>query len=236
MIGVFDSGVGGLTAVRELRRISPSVDICFLADRENSPYGTKSRRELTGLVKDNISRLASMGADRILMACCTASTVYSLLPPRMRKISCPIIAPAAMAAARATKCGRVGVIATDATVGSHAFRDEILLRNPHALVTEIATQELVSLVEHPESLTVAEQEDLLDHAATRIADCAPRELILGCTHFSHIRGALADRLPSVRIIDTARIAARRMAEDMINEEIKAPPDSKTRGRGRSIYT
>ena len=232
MIGVFDSGVGGLAAYAELRRMLPREDIVYLADRENAPYGTKSKDVLTELVIADVERLVGLGARRVLIACCTASTVHEKLPEHLQRVSVPIISYAA----DAVLTDRVCVIATDATVGSHAFRDEILLRNPHALVTEIATQELVSLVEHPESLTVAEREGLLDHTATRIADCAPRELILGCTHFSHIRGALADRLPSIRIIDTARIAARRMAEDIINEEIKAPPDSKTRGRGRSIYT
>ncbi len=232
MIGVFDSGVGGLAAYSELRRMLPREDIIYLADRENAPYGTKSKDVLTELVTTDAERLLQLGARKILIACCTASTVHARLPEHLQRVSVPIISYAA----DAVFTDRVCIIATTATVCSHAFREEILLRNPDAHVTEIATQELVTLVEHPEHCTVAERRSLLDHVAARIAACAPSELILGCTHFSHIRDELAYRLPSVRIIDTARIAARRMAEDIINEEINAPPAADTRGRGRSIYT
>jgi len=226
MIGVFDSGVGGLTAVRELRRISPSVDICFLADRENSPYGTKSRRELTGLVKDNISRLASMGADRILMACCTASTVYSLLPPRMRKISCPIIAPAAMAAARATKCGRVGVIATDATVASRRFTRELLRHGSVKEVFELSAQPLVTLVEGgiTDLRMTAMAKNEISELLAPIKSLEIDTLILGCTHFPYLSETVSAMLPGVRLVSPSRAGA--------CEIMKNTPDF---GEGKTIY-
>ena len=76
MIGIFDSGAGGITVARELRRLVPLSDLCFFADRKNAPYGTKSEKELIPLVKRDAEILYDMGAERIIMACCTASTVH----------------------------------------------------------------------------------------------------------------------------------------------------------------
>ena len=230
MIGVFDSGVGGLAAYKELRRLLPFEDLIYLADRKNAPYGTKARDEIANLVTADIERLVELGADKILIACCTASTIHSNLSSKHREISTPIIPYAA----EAVSTDRVCVIATEATVKSHLFKSEILNRIPTASVKEIATQELVALVEHPARYSSSDRRTLLDITAQRISEVAPRELILGCTHFSHIGNDLAERLPSVRIIDTARIAARRMAEDIKKE--KGSPRAHSRGRGRNIYT
>ena len=76
MIGIFDSGVGGLNAFYEVRRGLPYADIAYLADRANAPYGTKPKDELISLVKNDIKRLRELGCRLILIACCTASTVY----------------------------------------------------------------------------------------------------------------------------------------------------------------
>ena len=98
MIGVFDSGVGGMTAFDELRRLLPCEDMVYLADRSNAPYGTKSERELVFLVREDIRRLRELGCEKILVACCTASTVVSLLSEAERRICTPIILPTARAA------------------------------------------------------------------------------------------------------------------------------------------
>ena len=79
MIGVFDSGVGGYCAFRELRRLLPREDMVYLADRKNAPYGTKSEDEIIAFTKANIKRLREIGARKILIACCTASSVYNSL-------------------------------------------------------------------------------------------------------------------------------------------------------------
>ena len=90
MIGVFDSGNGGLITVEKIRELSADADICFLADRENAPYGTKSKNEIISLSKRNIKRLRDAGADKILIACCTASAVYPFpFPAGSFPPSCP---------------------------------------------------------------------------------------------------------------------------------------------------
>ncbi len=232
MIGVFDSGVGGIASYKELRARIPYADIAYLADRKNAPYGTKTQDELKRLVSRDIQRLRGRGATRILIACCTASTVHHLLSPEDRAISVPIISCAAEAF-----CGtHAGVIATEATVRSHEFARQIGLLRPNAPVSELATQELVSLVERGgrDGSLDAEGAALLDGIATRLRAMGIDTLILGCTHFSHLSGELSGRLPGVEIIDTARVGARRLAEDYINEENKKP-SRHISGLGRTIY-
>ena len=121
MIGIFDSGRGGMMALTELKRLSPDKDVIFFADRKNAPYGTKTESELIRLVERDVEILTSKGADVILMACCTACTVYNLLPIEIRKIAHPIIEPTAKEAYRVTKNGKIGVIATERTIDSEAF-------------------------------------------------------------------------------------------------------------------
>ena len=103
MIGIFDSGVGGLTALAELRRLLPNADMIYLADRENAPYGNKSEEQILAAAEGCIKRLTEAGADKILIACCTASTLHHRLSESARRISTPIILPAARAAIRRSK-------------------------------------------------------------------------------------------------------------------------------------
>lgn len=226
MIGLFDSGAGGLATLAELRALCPSADICFFADRENAPYGTKDRDTLVRLVRRDIEILRSAGADKILMACCTASTVYPLLNRAERDIAVPIIAPAARAAARATKNGKVGVISTRATHRSGAFGRALRAVSPSLSVTEWEAQELVALIEGGVS-----DEDSTPAARAKIArlvapaiDAGIDTLILGCTHFPRVGGIIASCLPSVTLVSSAREGALEIAKS-----------SDTDGCGATIY-
>ena len=123
MIGIFDSGRGGVAVARELLSLCPECDVLLLADRKNLPYGTKSDRELIPIVKENLKRLCSFGADAMLIGCCTASSIYTrYLEPSLRVI--PIIDPTARRAAEVTD-GKICVIATRSTVLSHAFKNAL---------------------------------------------------------------------------------------------------------------
>ena len=119
MIGVFDSGVGGFNAFIHLRRRFPLADIAYLADRKNAPYGTKSEVELVGLVGICIDRLRSYGAEKVLIACCTASTVWGRLSESQREASVPIVS--CVESAFSGKEKNVLVIATERTVASGEF-------------------------------------------------------------------------------------------------------------------
>ena len=209
MIGIFDSGVGGLTAYREVRRLAPRLDIVYLADRKNAPYGTKGRDELVELVKNDIRVLRSMGAADILIACCTASTVYPFLDEGSRQRTIPIIEPAADSA---VGLHRITVIATEYTVKSRAFSDSVRKRNPDASVLEIPAQRLVSLVEGGarDGYLSEECREYLNGVASRAKDFGADGLILGCTHFSHLENTLRALLPEVKIISPAREGAKRL--------------------------
>ena len=196
MIGVFDSGVGGLTALCELRKIAPNVNICFLADRKNAPYGTKKKEEIVKFTRSNIKRLRNMGVDKILMACCTASTVYQELSIEEKRLCVPIIEPAARRALTISKNKRIGVIATERTVKEEAFKRAILKSEPSAYVFELQAQKFVSLVESGArdfiltSDEIKEIESILLPIKSRDIDT----LILGCTHFPHIKHKIEEIL------------------------------------------
>jgi glutamate racemase len=226
MTGVFDSGDGGLIALSELRRQRPSIDICFFADRKNAPYGTKSEAELIRLVKKDSARLIAAGADKILMACCTASTVYRYLPEDLQKILIPIIAPTAKEAARVTGCGKVAVIATAATVRSRAFSRELFTDKKIKEVTEVETQGIVSMVESgvkDGKVGTNERKEIFKMLAP-VRLSGADTLILGCTHFQHLLREISCMLPGVSVVSAAREGAKEMARITENS-----------GKGRTVY-
>lgn len=214
MIGVLDSGRGGLVAYKELRRLMPRVDITYLADRKNAPYGNKRPDEILRLTERGIRRLCDMGCEIILIACCTASSLHEMLPQELKKVSIPIITPTA----RLCEGSRsVLVIATEHTARSGAFSKEIR-RFSNASVRETPMQPLVDLIEWGRDTK---------NAVERIVKmCEGYDtLILGCTHFSHLFDELRARLPEVKILSPAHIGASEITRIKVD-----------RGRGRDIYT
>ncbi|MBE6532303.1 MAG: hypothetical protein E7676_02190 [Ruminococcaceae bacterium] len=226
MTGIFDSGVGGLTAYFELRKLLPREDIIYLADRKNAPYGTKTKDELIALTKKDIKRLSDMGARQVLIACCTASTVWGELSEGERAIATPIITPASRVAAEGE---RIAVIATEHTVRSGAFGREIRKFSPTSEVFERAEQPLVAMVERGarDGRISEECRDEAQKIAEWVRDIRADTLVLGCTHFSHLERTLGAMLAHVRIVSPAREGAR-----AIKEKITV---TGALGNGREIY-
>ncbi len=205
MIGVFDSGAGGLLALCEMRKLSPRVDICFYADRENAPYGVKTKEELIGLVKRDVEILQNAGADKILMACCTASTVFGYLPSEIKKIATPIILPTARRAAQITDSGNIAVLATGATVASGAFTKALCRYKKCKRVYEFEAQNLVGIVEggaRDGNITDSELFEV-ERILRPIKNTDADTLILGCTHFPHIAGVISMCLDGMKIVSSA---------------------------------
>ena len=208
MLGLFDSGRGGLNTVKYLKDAGEDRDLLYLIDRENAPYGIKTEKEILKITENNVKALTGMGAQAVLIACCTASTVHHLLPDEERKVSIPIIQAVANEARSVTRRGRVGVIATDRTVSSGAFTKAL----PGLSVTELALGELVRRIDGGLSDATATTDDVL-----RIEDMLLPvlrkdidTLILGCTHFPAIYNTvcgIAAKYGDVAIIDSARIGA-----------------------------
>ena len=224
MIGVFDSGVGGICAFREIRRLMPREDMVYMADRKNAPYGTKTKEEIIALTKADIKRLKAVGATRILIACCTASSVYDCLDGEEKEISLPIIKPAAEKAARGAR--GIAVIATEGTVRSGAFSYE-LSRLTDAPVSEFACQRLVALVEGGcrDGRLNGECQGELDRIAELVKAVGADTLILGCTHFSHLENELRQRC-GVRTVSPAREGAIALVKQIKNFR---------KENGRTIY-
>ena len=224
MIGVFDSGVGGLCAFAELRRLLPRCDAVYLADRKNAPYGTKTKDELIRLVRRDVARLRDMGCDEILVACCTASSVVPYLDFEERRGVLPIISPAAKKAANLRS---VTVIATEHTVRASAFKNEIK-RLSNTDVQEIACQRLVSLVEKgARDGSVSKECELeLEKICKSVREHRSEGIILGCTHFTHLEKTIKNLLPDVEVISPAKIGARELARRL----------GDLSGSGKTIYT
>ncbi|MBR5817215.1 MAG: glutamate racemase [Clostridia bacterium] len=210
MLGIFDSGLGGLAVLQEIRKHDNNADIVFFADTKNAPYGTKSRGELISLVKRDIRILKDAGANRILIGCCTASTVYKYLTKDEQKISVPIIAPTAKAAARETKNGKIGVIATEATVASNAFYNQIKKENRRAKIYQLPTQILVSLIEGGLCDNLISSRDFLTvyKLLKPLKDEGIDTIVLGCTHFSYLKRTIEECLRGVRVISSGECGAR----------------------------
>ncbi|MGH7730618.1 MAG: glutamate racemase [Candidatus Eiseniibacteriota bacterium] len=211
-IGVFDSGLGGLTAVRELQRVLPGESIIYFGDTARLPYGSKSRETVTHFSLEIAAFLLRQNVKCLLVACNTASS-YALetLASRLDVPVIGVIEPAARVAVAASPHGRIGVIGTYGTVGSGAYPAAIGREAPGAAVISRACPLFVPLIEegwidHPVTRQVAE-EYLLELSAAAL-----ESMILGCTHYPLIApliGALMG--PVVTLVDSGAEAARSVA-------------------------
>ncbi len=217
-VGVFDSGVGGLTVLAALREFLPGEDFLYLGDTARLPYGTKSRESVVRYALQASEALAERGIKALVVACNTA-TAAALPALRERFESLPIVGvvePGAAAACSASRNGCIAVVATEGTVRGGAYQDAILRRRPDAQVHALACQLFVALAE--EGWT----EGPVAEAAVRVylsplfaqradADASrprPDVLVLGCTHFPVLRPAIARYLGSgIAIVDSASTTA-----------------------------
>jgi len=189
-IGVFDSGVGGLTVLREIRRQMPSASVLYLADTANVPYGDKPIAVVRDLALRLTDHLVEAGAKIVLMASGT-STVAGLDAARARHPHRPIVGtidPGARSAVEASG-GTVGVLATNATAHSLAFTQAIQALDPQRRVIEQGCPRFVPLVEEGRAET-EEAEDAACEYLAPLRAAGARSIILGCTHFPFLLPAL----------------------------------------------
>ncbi len=207
MIGVFDSGLGGLTALAELRRRRPDLDLLYYADTAHLPYGTRTEEDIRRLAARAITYLTTRGADTVLVACGTVSSVA--LPALSSHFSIPllgVVEPAAYLASRYTKSRSVAILGTTATIRSHAF--EHMLKGQGIRTTAIACPLFVPLVENG---FTAPQDPVaraaVAHYLAPLRDTDADTLILGCTHYPHLAASIAAYLPHVTLIGAGEAAA-----------------------------
>ena len=212
-IGVFDSGLGGLSAVKPLHRMLPHENIIYFGDTGRVPYGTRSPETIVHYALQDMRFLCTEGVDIVLAACGTvSSTALCAIRGGFDLPVIGVVEGAVQAALRATKNGRIGVIATGATISSGAFAHAIAELSPRAAVTSVACPMLVPLVENgyiadDNPVTALVLADYLE--PIRAAGCDT--LILGCTHFPILTGAIARALPGVTLINSGAEAAKLLA-------------------------
>src|SRR5215467_562791 len=207
-IGVFDSGIGGLTVVKALRELLPNENISYLGDTARVPYGNKSAETVERYALELAKILIAENAKLIVVAC---NTVSSVAIPKLRaNVSVPVIGviePGAQAAIAATQNRHVGVIGTRATIRSGAYENALRALNVHVRVTSRPCPLLVPLIE--EGLL---DDKLTDEAIARYLDPMITEgidtLVLGCTHYPLLAPAISRSLGNkVRLVDSAKNCA-----------------------------
>lgn len=207
-IGVFDSGIGGLTVVRQLRRVLPSEDIVYLGDTARVPYGTKSPSTVVRFACEDTRFLLQQNVKAVVVACNTCSAWA--LPMLEKKFSVPVfgvILPGVRAAIEKTRNHRIGIIGTSATIRSKAYANGILARCDSAKVFARACPLLVPLVEEGwtrHRVTAAILREYLQPLLRHRVDT----LILGCTHYPLLKAAIRKVTgPKVALIDSAESCA-----------------------------
>ncbi|HEX2916477.1 MAG TPA: glutamate racemase [Chloroflexia bacterium] len=208
-LGVFDSGVGGLSVVKELRKILPNEDILYFADSGNIPYGVKSPDDIYALTESATEFLLAQGAKALVIACNTAST-NSVARLRQKWPELPIVGmvPAVKPAASMTRSGVIGVLATEATGKAPALLDVI---DRFASDVEVLVSTPPGLVEAVESGRANSPEIVayLQKTVTPLLERGADALVLGCTHFPFLRPALETVLHGrMRLIDSGEAVAR----------------------------
>ena len=204
MIGIFDSGVGGLTVARAIKQQIPGYDIVYFGDTAHTPYGSKSAETVIGYTINNIEFLLSRGAKLIVIACNTALSVATA--PVLKQFSVPIfevITPAVELAVQASKNLNFGIIGTRATITSGIYETKIIENQPQARVYSVACPLLVPLVEEgwlDKAETAMIVKKYLLPLKTRQIDT----LILGCTHYPLLKKVIQRKIGKrVHLIDSS---------------------------------
>ncbi len=211
-IGIFDSGIGGLTVLRALHNRLPSESTIYFGDLARCPYGTRPHAEVRQFALQIGDYLNAQGIKLLVIACNTATAAaFDVLKHRYAIPVVGVIGPGAREAVRRSKYGRIGVAATDATVASGAYRSAILRLCPEAEVIERSASWLVPLVERgPRALWCAAKR--LAPMLADMGDAGIDTLILGCTHFPLVRDLFEEAIgPDIAVVDSAETTAREVA-------------------------
>ena len=228
-IGVFDSGLGGLTALRELARRMPQEDLVYFGDTGRVPYGSRSKETIIKYAQQDVAFLSTFDPKAIVIACGTVST--TALDTLRQQYAVPlygVVEPAARAAAQRTKNGKVGLIGTQATIRSGAYERALDALRPGTQVTARACPLFVPLVEngrfHPGDIVVETVvKEYLEEVKAQEVDT----LMLGCTHYPLLREVIGACMgPEVELVDVGAECARWVMGQLSGRDQLAPQDRK----------
>ncbi len=223
-IGVFDSGIGGLTVVSALRKLLPNESIFYLGDTARVPYGGKSASTVQRYSREIAALLLEENAKTIVVACNTASAVaLPLLEKQLPVTITGVIAPGARAATGATRNGHIGVIGTRATIKSGAYVRALRQLNPQNRASARACPLLVPLIEEGWLESRVTDEVLMQYLQPLLDDGIDT-LVLGCTHYPLLRPAIGRLLgKEVTLVDSAENCATAVRDLLRKENLSAPP-------------
>jgi glutamate racemase len=224
-IGIFDSGVGGLTVARAIRAQLPQESLVYIGDTAHSPYGPKPIADVRRYSLEVLDTLVDQGVKMLVIACNTASA--AMLRDARERYDVPVvevIGPAVRRAVSTTRNGRIGVIGTVGTIGSRAYQD-MLEVNERLQVFTAACPRFVEFVEAgitgtPEVLAVAE-----DYLAP-LRDAEVDTLVLGCTHYPFLRGAISYVMgDGVSLVSSDDETAADVYRQLVRHDQLAPADA-----------
>jgi glutamate racemase len=221
-IGVFDSGIGGLTVVSALRKLLPNESISYIGDTARIPYGSRSEATVQRYSLEIAAMLLDDQAKTVVVACNTASAVAL---PQLEKCLpvtvTGVILPGARAAIAKTRTGNVGVIGTRATIKSGAYERALRSLNPDVRVTARACPLLVPLIEEGWLESTITDEIIMQYLGPLVEEGIDT-LVLGCTHYPLLRNAIARLLgDGVALVDSAENCASAVRELLIRENLCA---------------
>ena len=202
-IGLFDSGIGGISILEKLKQLLPNENFIYLADNQNCPYGSKSKKEIISLSKKNCEKLIELNCKIIIIACNTSTT--NSIKKLREIIAIPIIGiePGLKPAIHYTKTKNIGILATKKTLGSELFFETLNQNRIDDIhIHEQIGYELVNLIEedsHSKQNLQKILEKYLVPMINKNIDC----LLLGCTHYNHIKDIIEEIIPvDIKIVDT----------------------------------
>ena len=230
-VGVFDSGVGGLSVLREIRRVLPPEDLVYVADSAHAPYGDRAPEYIADRAVALVEFLVREGAKAVVVACNTATGIA--VDALRARFPLPIVAiePAVKPAAAATRSGVVGVMATTQTLASRRF---LKLVDAHASGARVLVQPSPGLVEQVESLqlTAGATRALVEQYVRPLVEGGADTIVLGCTHYPFLTPIIqAAAGPGVAIVDPAVAVARELRRRLEAAELSAGADRK----GKEIF-
>jgi len=216
-IALFDSGVGGLSILQSMTSALPKYDFVYLADNKHVPYGDRSDKEIVSYTKSAVEYLFSIGAPLVILACNTATAValralqHSLIKPHDTRRILGIIRPV-VEELKGKKAGNVGILATAATVHSGSFKREMDNINYRPNITQISCPDLVPLIE--QGILDGELiQNALDPYLKPLTGASVDTILLGCTHYNFIEGAIQKAVgDTVSIVSEAPSSTERLID------------------------
>lgn len=222
-IGVFDSGIGGLTVLEKLHELMPNENYIYIADQKNIPYGTKTEQEVEEIVKSNVQTLVNMGCKAIVIACNTAS----LFVQKVQKITnipvISVISDTCKYACETSKNGKIGVIATQMTIKNGKYQS--LIKDQKLESFSVACSEFVDYLEHDFD-DYDNGMNLVSKKLSCLKETGIDTLIFGCTHFGLLEDKIKKVLGELNYIDCGTPVSKHLKELLVNNNLQTTNNEK----------